>query len=81
MSSSIVDTIKCGRIVYELKKGDTIMDNGACLQLISRRVRIGFNSYSPTVSKKAFIEFKNNKRVVIDTDHSYGEHVTLYKYN
>ena len=59
-----MDTIKCGRITYELKAGDTVLDNGSCIQLVSRSVSKGFHSYPPRVSKAAFIRFKGLDRVI-----------------
>jgi len=54
-----MDTIKCQRTVFDLKTGDTILDNGFCLQLTSRVIRRGVDTRIPLVSKKAFNEFKN----------------------
>lgn len=53
-----MDTIKCQRVVFELRAGDTVFDNGKCLQLTSRQIVRGFHSSCPLVSKKAFIEYK-----------------------
>lgn len=75
-----MDTIKCGRKVFELEDGDTIMDNGACLQLISRKSFEGWYACSPSVSKAAFKAFKNNPKVKIDENHTYGSTVILYRY-
>ena len=76
-----MDTIKCGRVTYELKIGDTIMDNGASLQLVSRKVGGHYGmGPPPKVSKKAFKEFVNNSRVEINPDHCYGPAITLYVY-
>jgi len=57
------ETIKCGRVTYILRDGDTVLDNGSCLQLISRQISKGFYSYSPRVSRQAFNEFKNRVNV------------------
>ena len=80
MSESEKETIKCWRQVFDLADGDTVMDNGACYQLVSRKVSRGWNSYSPTVSKAAFRKFKENPKVQVVEDHSYGPKVTLYRY-
>jgi hypothetical protein len=75
-----MDTIKCGRIVYELTDGDTVMDNGACLQLITRKIQKGWNSLTPKVSKVEFAKFKKCEKVSQLTHHSYGDDVTLWVY-
>jgi hypothetical protein len=50
-------TIKCGREIFELVKGDKIMDNGACYQLTSRKIMKGFHNITPRVSKVEFKKF------------------------
>jgi NADPH:quinone reductase-like Zn-dependent oxidoreductase len=74
-------TIKCGRVVFDLVDGDTIMDNGACLQLSTRTVGYGFNSGTPRVSKSEFARFKSRSNVKINSNHGYGDRVTLYTYS
>ena len=73
--------IKCGRETYEIRDGETIMDNGACLQLITRGLRKGWSSCAPRVSKKAFASFKKIPGVEILTAHCYGKGVTLWRYS
>ena len=63
-----MDTIKCGRETYELKQGDTVLDNGHCLQLTSRSVRRGWHSYPPRVSKAAFKKFQKLTNIEINQD-------------
>ncbi len=58
-----MDTIKCQRTVFELRAGDTILDNGFSLQLTSRPQIKHFFTSIPVVSKKAFGEFKKLKNV------------------
>jgi hypothetical protein len=72
--------IKCGRNEYELEDGDTVMDNGACVQLITREVRKGWQTYSPRVSKAAFKAFKADPNVRVNAHHNYGDGVTLWTY-
>jgi hypothetical protein len=67
-------------MVYDLDDGDTVMDNGACLQLITRKVWKGYGNVSPRVSKAAFKKFRANPNVYINYGHSYGEEVTLWTY-
>jgi len=71
-----MDTIKCGRITYNLVDGDTILDNGACLQLVTRNVRNGWHTHSPRVSKAAFKEFSKLTNVSITTKGN----LTYYRY-
>lgn len=52
-------TIKCGRFTYEIKKGDKLLDNGACLQFLPKDnsilpFRDWFTARSAKVSKKEF---------------------------
>ena len=75
------DTIKCGRITYNLVDGDTIMDNGACFQLITRTISKGWDRSSPRVSKTAFKKFIDNPNVQLVLKHRYSDHIKLYKYN
>ena len=56
-------TIKCGRQTLELKKGDTIMDNGACYQLITRTRTVGYSNISVMVSKSPYPVTSANKRI------------------
>jgi len=54
----VPDTLKCGRITYKLRRGDTVMDNESCLQLTTRKISKGWFKHSPVVSKKEFGRFK-----------------------
>lgn len=76
-----MDTIKCGRKVYELQDGDAIMDNGKTYQLILKSEE-NTPSYrrkpSPKVSKKNFQEYVKNPKV---EKQNYGQPgVFLYVY-
>jgi hypothetical protein len=75
-----MDIIKCGRKTYELEKGDMVMDNGACYQLISREVRNGFRHISPKLSKTAFSKFIKIERTQIKKDHGYGASIIIWEY-
>jgi riboflavin synthase alpha subunit len=75
-----MDSIKCGRKTYNLVDGDTIMDNGACLQFISRKSQQGLKTVPPRVSKKEFQKFKKNEKVHYNTGHNYGDGVALWTY-
>lgn len=43
--------IKCGTKEFELNEKDLIMDNGACYQLITRRIGIGYYAQVPVIAK------------------------------
>jgi hypothetical protein len=75
-----MNKIKCGRVTYELEDGDTVMDNGACRQLITRKITRGWNSWSPLVSKAEFSRFKKCEMVEQLISHTYGGKVTLWVY-
>lgn len=54
--------VKCGRNTYILEKGDYVLDNGACLQFITKnKDRLPFGKWqrvnSVRVSKKEFKKF------------------------
>ena len=74
-------TIKCGRKTFELEDGETVMDNGSCLQLITRNIGYGFDSKIPRVSKSEFERFKSHSRVNINNNHNYHSGVTLWTYS
>lgn len=70
----------CGRETYDLKYGDTVMDNGACLQLSTRWESYGFVNIHPRVSKAEFKRFKKCTDVKEDLDHDYGKSMHLWVY-
>jgi len=55
-----METIKIGRTEYEIKKGDYILDNGACHQFCSGDNRAlerkGFNAYRNIVIPKTLVK-------------------------
>jgi hypothetical protein len=70
-----MDSLKCGRNIIELQKGDIVMDNGACRQLIASRLRAPL-----LVSKKEFERFKKmNVSKKVD-DGKWGFVITYYEY-
>lgn len=71
-----MDIIKSGRKIFELKHGSTIMDNGACRQLIT----VDGMSGHPMISAKEFKAFKAMSRVSEIKEHSYGDKVSLWQY-
>ena len=74
------ETIKCGKAVFDLVDGDTVMDNGFGYQLVSRKTGAGWIRYCPVVSNAAFQKFKDNPRVSVNKNHDYGSSVILYRY-
>lgn len=59
----MITEIKIGRNIYQIKKGDYILDNGACLQFCSGDNRTlkqsGFDSY-----KSLSISITTEKKVI-----------------
>ena len=76
-----MNQIKCGRKTYDLEDGDTVMDNGACLHLVTRKISKGWDTLTPRVSKAEFKRFKAMPEVKINDDHNYDKSVTLYRYH
>lgn len=75
----MADQLKCGRKVFDLVKGDRVMDNGACYQLITREVGAGWrNKVSPRVLKSEFDRYLCMN--VESLHHNYGEWVTIWEY-
>ena len=72
------DQIKIGREMIDLVDGDEIMDNGSCLQLISRGT---WGTASPRVSKAAFVVFKSLANVSEVKKHEYRNGSTLWRYS
>lgn len=50
--------LKVGRNVLDIDYNDLILDNGACYQIITKRVGFGFNESIPVMSKKLFNDLK-----------------------
>lgn len=53
--------LKVGRNIIELDEKDLILDNGACYQIVTKKVG-GFDWHYPIMSKKLFNDLKNNQR-------------------
>jgi hypothetical protein len=43
--------VKSGRNEFELTEEDVILDNGSCIQLVTRKVGIGWNQSNAIISK------------------------------
>lgn len=76
---SHVPYLKCGKLTFQLQDGDTVMDNGSCLQLVTREIQKGFYTTIPRVSKSEFRRFKSYSQVSKDANNSYGSGVELWK--
>lgn len=49
--------LKVGRNIIELDEKDLILDNGACYQIVTKKVG-GFDWYYPIMSKKLFHDLR-----------------------
>lgn len=43
--------LKVGRNIFDIDENDLILDNGACYQIVTKRVNVGFNESIPVMSK------------------------------
>jgi len=50
--------LKVGRNILDIDDNDLILDNGACYQIITKRIGFGFNESIPVMSKKLFADLK-----------------------
>lgn len=80
--------LKIGRNVFDIDENDMILDNGACYQIITRKIVKGFDSYSPIMSKKLFSELKkcglvftNEGLTQLAKEKYKTSKVTLWKFN
>lgn len=60
MAAITMETIKIGRITYEVKSGDYILDNGSCHQFIAGDGRVlkfkDFTAYTSLVMPKTLVK-------------------------
>lgn len=80
--------LKVGRDIIEIDDKDLILDNGACYQIVTEKIRKGFNSYSPKMSKKLFNDLKKTEFIFTseelrqDAIKRYGiSGITYWKFN
>ena len=80
--------IKVGRNILDINENDLILDNGACYQIITKRIRFGFNESIPVMSKKLFSDLKKCELIFTSEGlrqaaiEKYGNHVvTFWKFN
>ena len=79
--------LKVGRNIIELDEKDLILDNGACYQIVTKRVR-GSDWYYPVMSKKLFHDLKKLELIFTseglkqDAIKKYGTSaITYWKFN
>lgn len=72
----------------DINKDDLILDNGACFQIITKKVGIGLNEYIPVMSKRLFNDLKRLNLIFTSTElkHMAEEmyklnQVTFWKFN
>lgn len=79
--------LKVGREILILNENDIVMDNGACIQIITRYTGRGAEIYPVKMSKKLFSELKRVEYLYTNTElaerarEKYNSRVTLYKFN
>ena len=60
MAAITMETIKIGRVIYDVKPGDYILDNGACHQFIAgdkRTLKIeGFTLHNSLIMPKTLVK-------------------------
>lgn len=80
--------LKVGRYIYNIDNNDLILDNGACYQIITKKINKGFNHYPVRMSKKSFNDLKKldlvftSEELKQDAIKRYGiSSVTYWKFN
>lgn len=80
--------LKVGRRIIDIDENDYILDNGACYQIITKKIGSGFNQISPLMSKKLFNELKKLEFIFtsdglkLQAEKRYGHTgLTYWKFN
>lgn len=79
--------LKIGRKTFNIDDNDVIMDNGAIIQVITKKTGYGWNAYPLKMSKKLYNELRKFEFLYTDEDlkrysiEKYHGEVTLYKFN
>lgn len=80
--------LKVGRNILDINENDLILDNGACYQIITKRIEFGSNESIPVMSKKLFKDLKKCELVFTSKGlrqaviKKYGNHVvSFWKFN
>lgn len=75
--SAILVSLKIGRMVYDITEADKFLDNGACIQIMTRRGPwSGWHRTIPVLTKTATHEIGAFARV--NHPHCYGEGCTVF---
>ena len=75
--SAILVSLKLGRQVYDITEADKFLENGACIQIITKRGPFANWHYTtPTLTKRATREIGAFARV--NHPHQYGEGCTVF---
>ena len=76
--------LKVGRDRIELDDTDLVLDNGACYQIVTKKIQKGCDEYTPRMSKKLFHDLKKlgliftNEELRQSAVKRYGTHVITY---
>lgn len=80
--------LKVGRDIIEVDDKDLILDNGACYQIVTKKIRKGFYNYYPKMSKKLVNDLKKleliftSEKLKQDAAKRYGSSIMAYwKFN
>lgn len=80
--------IKLGRNIFAVSDDDIVMDNGACVQLITKKIHKGWNCFIPIMSKKLFKQllrvgflYTNEDLKRLSVERYPHTELTLYKFN
>jgi hypothetical protein len=77
-----MDTIKIGRTEYQIKKGDYILDNGACYQFCSGDGRtlkqVGYTGYTNLVLPKSLVNKITFSEMTKKESNRYGQNLIYY---
>lgn len=75
--SAILVSLKIGRQVYHITEADKFLDNGACIQILTKRGPFAdWHHTTPTLTKKAEREIGAFSRV--NHPHKYGASCTVF---
>lgn len=58
IGDDVMVRLKVGRKILDIDENDLILDNGACYQIITKKIGFGFNESIPMMSKKLFNDLK-----------------------
>ena len=77
--------LKVGRNILSIDENDLILDNGACYQIVTKKIGSGFNKTTPLMSKKLFSDLKKCELIFTSEGlrlaaiKKYGNHVQTYR--